>query len=157
MVERGEIFDPTPEYKQGLEILFDGIFRSAEELLQRDDLHYSYRHWRVGSVVYSAVQTMRLDVEGVGRSVVFLARCQPDVGGLFQFRTYCYQEGSLQVINDIVTAEQMSAYVGDPEAREAHASQVSEEYGSGIHTAPDEEYVDFMVDLYTFTHGSEIE
>ena len=151
MIEHGEIFDPTPQYRRGLEILFDGIFQAADELMQEGGLHYSYRNWSRGPVVYSAVQTTRLNEEGVGRFVVLLARCQPEEGDLFDFRTYLYENGRLQVTNDVLTPDQLMAYISDPTVRDAVASQRGAEYAQGGFTPSEVEYHDFLQDLETFS------
>ena len=143
--ESGEIYTPSPEYLENVEKALQIIFEGSQKT-DFDCFNARKRFWQTATHIFGAIELLVPVIEPVGQPRYEIARVPLFSGSINELRTYVYTGGQLQVANTIQDYH-------DPTDGwlDKLAENQTLEFNSGIHTPSAEEYLDFLIDLKSFS------
>lgn len=166
---RHEPYRPTAEYRLSLEAALDTIFEDAQSEPAREDGFVRSRAWLAEGAFIVATDyciniprgiAVSLGVEP--QTVVPGKRLHANImtkrwaeEGLFAIREYAYYHRELQVINMLMTEDELASMTDKERLNESIDGRF-EELDQRIHTPSDQEYMDLLAELASFSSADRI-
>jgi hypothetical protein len=148
--EHTDSYEPTLKYRDTLRALFDTLFDGVEARILTDTSIrlLKERYWVANDKVYIAGQDQTIGID----TYIKLLRLSVTPDDLLALRVYIYDpsDGTLQVANDLFTAEEADNFRNSVEARNAFADEITRGIEEGFYAPTDVEYMEFIEDADSF-------
>ncbi len=166
---RHEPYRPTAEYRLSLEAALDTVFEDAQPEPAPEDGFTRSRTWLAeGALIVASEYRINIP-RGIAASLGIEVQ-EAESGrrlhanittkrwaeeGLFAIREYAYYHSELQVINTLMTEEELASMTDKERLNESIDGRF-EELDQRIHTPSDQEYIDLLAELASFSSADRI-